>query len=130
VKRSIELDKLLRDAHFPSICIHSDMPQEKRIERYRDFKEFKTRLMVATDVFARGIDVERVNVVFNYDMPDTSDTYLHRVGRAGRFGTKGLAVSFVSSEKDGQVLNSVQERFVVEIKTLPDKIEPSTYMTA
>jgi len=130
VKRSIELDKLLRDAHFPSICIHSDMPQEKRIERYRDFKEFKTRLMVATDVFARGIDVERVNVVFNYDMPDSSDTYLHRVGRAGRFGTKGLAVSFVSSEKDGQVLNSVQERFVVEIKTLPDKIEPSTYMTA
>jgi len=71
-----------------------------------------------------------VNVVFNYDMPDTSDTYLHRVGRAGRFGTKGLAVSFVSSEKDGQVLNSVQERFVVEIKTLPDKIESSTYMTA
>jgi len=129
VRRSVELDKLLCDAHFPSICINSDMPQDKRIKRYKDFKDFKTRLMVATDIFARGIDVERVNVVFNYDMPDSPDTYLHRVGRAGRFGTKGLAISFVSSDDDGTVLNKVQERFVVEIKTLPAKIDSSTYMS-
>jgi len=119
----------LCDLHFPSICINSDMPQDKRIKRYKDFKDFKTRLMVATDIFARGIDVERVNVVFNYDMPDSSDTYLHRVGRAGRFGTKGLAISFLSSKDDGGVLNKVQERFVVEIKTLPAKIDSSSYMS-
>lgn len=52
--------------------------------------------MVATDLFGRGIDIERVNVVINYDMPDSADQYLHRVGRAGRFGTKGLAISFVT----------------------------------
>jgi len=86
--------------------------------------------MVATDIFARGIDIERVNVVINYDMPENSNTYLHRVGRAGRFGTKGLAISFVSSETDAEVLNSVQERFAVEVKTLPQEIDSSTYMTS
>lgn len=60
--------------------------------------------MVATDIFGRGIDVERVNIVINYDMPDSSDQYLHRVGRAGRFGTKGLAISFITTEEDESVL--------------------------
>jgi len=86
--------------------------------------------MVATDIFGRGIDIERVNVVISYDMPENSDTYLHRVGRAGRFGTKGLAISFVSSDQDAIVLNSVQSRFVVEINKLPDEIDASAYMTS
>jgi len=130
VKRATELNKILQECNFPSICIHSDLKQEERIDRYKKFKDFQSRIMVATDIFGRGIDVERVNVVINYDMPDSADTYLHRVGRAGRFGTKGLAISFVASEKDASVLNGVQERFVVEIKTLPDTIDASTYMTA
>ena len=61
--------------------------------------------MVATDVFGRGIDMERVNIVINYDMPDNSDQYLHRVGRAGRFGTKGLTITFVSTVEDNKVLD-------------------------
>ena len=60
--------------------------------------------MVATDIFARGIDIERVNIVINYDIPDNSDSYLHRVGRAGRFGTKGLAITFIASENEKKVL--------------------------
>lgn len=79
VQRAIELDKLLRECNFPSICIHSQMPQEERIKRYKSFKDFEKRIMVATDVFGRGIDIERVNIVINYDMPDGADTYLHRV---------------------------------------------------
>ena len=63
--------------------------------------------MVATDIFGRGIDIERVNIVINYDMPDSSDTYLHRVGRAGRFGTKGLAISFVSSSEEKKTLEKI-----------------------
>jgi len=86
--------------------------------------------MVATNIFGRGIDIERVNVVINYDMPESSDTYLHRVGRAGRFGTKGLAISFIANKADADVLNSVQDRFVVNIKSLPDEIDASTYMTS
>jgi len=128
VGRAIELNKLLDECNFPSICIHSGLKQEERIDRYKKFKDFQARIMVATDIFGRGIDMERVNVVINYDMPENSDTYLHRVGRAGRFGTKGLAISFVSSDKDGTVLNSVQERFVVEVKKMPDEIDSSTYM--
>ena len=63
------------------------------------------------------MDIERVNIVFKYDMPEDSNTYLHRVARAGRFGTKGLAVSFVSSDEDASILNKVQERFDVQIRT-------------
>eukprot|EP01110_Echinostelium_bisporum_P011896 TRINITY_DN600_c2_g1_i2.p2 TRINITY_DN600_c2_g1~~TRINITY_DN600_c2_g1_i2.p2 ORF type:complete len:125 (+),score=60.43 TRINITY_DN600_c2_g1_i2:472-846(+) len=103
------------------------MSQEDRIEQYRKFKEFKARIMVSTNLFGRGIDIERVNVVINYDMPESADSYLHRVGRAGRFGTKGLAVSFVTSEDDKKVLAEVQSRFVVSVPELPDEIDASTY---
>lgn len=60
--------------------------------------------MVATDIFGRGIDIEKINIVINYDMPNSSDQYLHRVGRAGRFGTKGLTISFISTKEDLEVL--------------------------
>jgi len=130
VSRASELNKLLMDCNFPSICIHGGMKQEERIEKYKKFKDFQSRIMVATNIFGRGIDIERVNVVINYDMPENSDTYLHRVGRAGRFGTKGLAISFVSSKEDGEVLNEVQSRFVVSIPELPAEIDASTYMNS
>jgi len=128
IQRCIELNKLLVDCNFPSIAIHKNLKQDERIEKYKKFKDFQARIMVATNIFGRGIDIERVNVVINYDMAENSDTYLHRVGRAGRFGTKGLAISFVSSADDGQVLNEVQSRFVVSIAQLPDEIDASTYM--
>eukprot|EP01104_Vermistella_antarctica_P004089 TRINITY_DN145_c0_g1_i1.p1 TRINITY_DN145_c0_g1~~TRINITY_DN145_c0_g1_i1.p1 ORF type:complete len:396 (+),score=153.05 TRINITY_DN145_c0_g1_i1:1225-2412(+) len=130
VSRANELNKLLVDCNFPALCIHSGMKQDERIERYRKFKDFESRIMVATNLFGRGIDIERVNVVVNYDMPENPDTYLHRVGRAGRFGTKGLAISFVSSKDDGEVLNGVQQRFAVNVPQLPDTIDASTYMTS
>ena len=130
VSRANELSKLLVECNFPSICIHSGMPQEERIARYKSFKEFQKRIMVATDIFGRGIDIERVNIVINYDMPDNADQYLHRVGRAGRFGTKGLGISFVSTAPDSEILNQVQDRFEVNITELPEKIEPTAYMTA
>lgn len=129
VARAIELNRLLEECTFPSICIHSRMSQEERIGRYKAFKEFQKRILVSTDLFGRGIDIERVNIVINYDFPDNSDQYLHRVGRAGRFGTKGLAISFVSSAEDEEWLQKVQERFEVNIPELPDQIETSTYMS-
>ncbi|KAL5190047.1 DEAD-box ATP-dependent RNA helicase 56 [Glycine soja] len=128
VSRAAELDKLLVECNFPSICIHSGMSQEERLKRYKGFKEGHTRILVATDLVGRGIDIERVNIVINYDMPDSADTYLHRVGRAGRFGTKGLAITFVSCSTDVDVLNNVQSRFEVDIKQLPEQIDTSTYM--
>ena len=84
--------------------------------------------MVSTDLLGRGIDIEKINVVINFDMSPDSDQYLHRVGRAGRFGTKGLAISFISSPEDEKVLADVQSRFEVKVEDLPATIERSTYM--
>lgn len=121
------------------------MNQEERLSRYQQFKDFQKvgnicamfieiiiemnfqRILVATNLFGRGMDIERVNIVFNYDMPEDSDTYLHRVARAGRFGTKGLAITFVSEESDAKILNEVQDRFDVNITELPDEIDLSSY---
>ncbi|WAR31700.1 DX39B-like protein [Mya arenaria] len=111
VQRCMALAQLLHEQNFPAIAIHRAMTQEERLSRYQQFKDFQKRILVATNLFGRGMDIERVNIVFNYDMPDDSDTYLHRVARAGRFGTKGLAITFVSDETDAKVLNDVQERF-------------------
>lgn len=134
--RSRELDRLLKESNFPSIHINGTMPQKKRIELYTGFKRSTARILVATNLFGRGIDVENVNIVINYDFPQPddksaeppADQYLHRVGRAGRFGTKGLAISFVATETDEKSLAAVQERFAVKVPALPDKIDPKTYM--
>jgi len=128
VSRCTALSQLLVEQNFPAIAIHRGMSQEERLSRYQQFKDFQKRILVATNLFGRGMDIERVNIVFNYDMPEDSDTYLHRVARAGRFGTKGLAITFVSEEADAKILNEVQERFEVDITELPDEIDLSTYI--
>nr|Q5ASK8.2 RecName: Full=ATP-dependent RNA helicase sub2 [Aspergillus nidulans FGSC A4] len=119
--RANELDKLLRECNFPSIAVHSG--------RYKEFKEFNKRICVATDVFGRGIDIERINLAINYDLPADADSYLHRVGRAGRFGTKGLSISFVSTPEDEQVLKDIEKRFEVALPEYPEEgVDSSTYM--
>merc|ERR1712087_23125 len=130
VARAVALDKLLVECSFPSIAIHSGLNQEDRIARYKQFKEFQKRIMVSTDLFGRGIDIERVNIVINYDMPEDSDSCLHRVGRAGRFGTKGLAVSFISGDEESGILRKVQERFEVNVGEMPSQIDTTSYLNA
>ncbi|GCE98213.1 suppressor of the cold-sensitive snRNP bioproteinsis mutant brr1-1 [Zygosaccharomyces mellis] len=127
--RANELTKLLNASNFPAITVHGHMKQEERIARYKAFKDFEKRICVSTDVFGRGIDIERINLALNYDLTTEADQYLHRVGRAGRFGTKGLAISFISSKEDEEVLNKIQERFDVKIAEFPEEgIDPSTYL--
>nr|XP_027193578.1 DEAD-box ATP-dependent RNA helicase 56-like [Dermatophagoides pteronyssinus] len=75
-----------------------------------------------------GIDIERVNIVINYDVPDSSDSYLHRVGRAGRFGTKGLAITFVTCGEDEKLLEEVQNRFETKLEPMPEIIDSSLYI--
>jgi superfamily II DNA/RNA helicase len=128
VQRCMALAQLLVEQNFPAIGIHRAMTQDERLSRYQQFKDFQKRILVATNLFGRGMDIERVNIVFNYDMPEDSDTYLHRVARAGRFGTKGLAVTFVSEEADAKVLNDVQDRFEVNITGLPEEIDIASYI--
>jgi ATP-dependent RNA helicase UAP56/SUB2 len=128
VRRATELNRLLCECNFPSLCIHSGMRQEERLAKFQSFKNFEKRILVSTNLFGRGIDIERVNIVINYDFPGESDTYLHRVGRAGRFGTKGLAISFVATEEDETILAEVQGRFEVSIPELPEQIDVTEYM--
>merc|ERR1711904_134141 len=110
--RAEALAKLLNSGQFPTTFIHGRMKQEERIRKFGDFKNYGKRILVSTDLMGRGIDINKVNVVINYDLPPLDnirdkepgkkitfnravDQYLHRVGRAGRFGTKGLAITFV-----------------------------------
>lgn len=134
VDRAKKLTELLKQKLFNPICIHSSLKQEERIKNYDLFKANGSRLLVATDLFGRGIDIERVNLVINYgkryfysDFPTDRDSYLHRVGRAGRFGTKGLAINFVKPDEetnddkktDKEILMDIQNGFKVKISELP-----------
>mmetsp|Transcript_22659 Transcript_22659/g.50078 ORF Transcript_22659/g.50078 Transcript_22659/m.50078 type:complete len:435 (+) Transcript_22659:58-1362(+) len=143
VKRALALDGILRESNFPSLTLHElpkqfqhkadpkdTLKQASRIERFKLFKDFKKRILVTTDLFGRGMDVERVNIVINFDIPADDTMYLHRVGRAGRFGTKGLAVTFMASMEDEQVLKKVQSRFEVTIGEMPDAIDQTSYLNA
>jgi len=130
VRRCKELNKLLQECNFPSIAMYGKLDQDERLKLYNQFKEYKSRIMVSTDLTGRGVDFERVNIVINYDMTEGPDQYLHRVGRSGRFGTKGLAISFVTSDADMTTLEAVQKRFEVKIKELPEEIDVASYMTS
>jgi len=126
--RAANLNLLLKNCAFPSICVSSEHKQPKRLQLFKEFKEYKHRILVSTNLFGRGVDIERVNIVINYDMPQDSDEYLHRVGRAGRFGTKGLAITFVATPEGEETMKAVQERFKVKVTPLPDEIQTSDYM--
>jgi len=123
VDRAKALNSVLLESGFPSVCIHSRMEQEERINIYKQFKDVEKRIMISTEIFGRGIDFQGVNIVINYDMPKGTDDYLHRVGRAGRFGTKGIAITFVKDDDDKKVLEETQSRFEIKIEDLPEKLE-------
>jgi ATP-dependent RNA helicase UAP56/SUB2 len=99
-----------------------------RLKVYQQFKDYEARILISTEIFGRGVDFQGVNIVINYDMASGSDDYLHRVGRAGRFGTKGLSISFIATEEDEKILSETQERFEVKIEPLPETIDSSYYM--
>ena len=97
IQRCEALSDILTQNGIPSIAIHADLPQEERIAKFDAFKDFKKRIMVATELYGRGVDFLKVNTVINYDMSTDAEAYVHRVGRAGRFGTKGITITFLAS---------------------------------
>ena len=112
------LAHILATLNYSVIPIHKGLNQVERMSRYNEFMMSEKRILVTTNLLGRGINVQRVNLAINYDTPETSDGYLHRVTRAGRFGTEAKVLSFVSSEKDANMLTNVQEQFDVEIKKI------------
>ncbi|TKC34148.1 hypothetical protein EI555_002760, partial [Monodon monoceros] len=120
VECCMALARLLLEQNFPAIAIHRGMAQEEQLSCYQAVQ--------GLPVVDRGTDIERVNTVFNYDIPEDSDTYLRHVARAGCFGTKDLAITFVSDENDANILSDVQDRFEMNVAELPEEINISTYI--
>jgi translation initiation factor 4A len=96
IKRVTDLHEAMLQDNFPVCCIHSGMEKMERDAAFRDFKCGKHRVLISSNVTARGIDVQNVGVVINFDVPKDVHTYLHRIGRSGRWGRKGVAVNFVT----------------------------------
>jgi translation initiation factor 4A len=102
-------------------AIHSDLPQQDREKVMREFRTGATRVLITTDLLARGIDVYQVSLVINYDLPRQKETYIHRIGRSGRFGRKGTAINFVAPE-DKEDLEALQKFYNTSIEELPSDL--------
>lgn len=128
IQRCEALSDILTQNGIPSIAIHADLPQEERIAKFDAFKDFKKRIMVATELYGRGVDFLKVNTVINYDMSTDAEAYVHRVGRAGRFGTKGITITFLASEEDQKVFDDLLKKYPnIKAAPLPDVIDKSIY---
>jgi ATP-dependent RNA helicase UAP56/SUB2 len=128
IPRCETLSDILTKNEFPSIAIHADLPQEERIRKFNSFKEFKSRIMVATELYGRGVDFLKVNTVINYDMSIDAEAYVHRVGRAGRFGTKGITITFLASDEDQKVFDELLKKYPnIRADVLPEVIDKSIY---
>ena len=128
IQRCEALSDILSQNGIPSIAIHADLPQEERISKFDAFKDFKKRIMVATELYGRGVDFLKVNTVINYDMSTDAEAYVHRVGRAGRFGTKGITITFLASDEDQKVFDDLLKKYPnIKAEALPDVIDKSIY---
>jgi len=102
-------------------CIHSGLPMNERAKVMSEFRSGVTRVLISTDLTARGIDVYNVSIVINYDLPTQKETYIHRIGRSGRFGKKGNAINFILPEEKDQ-LDMIQKFYDTHIEQLPQDL--------
>jgi ATP-dependent RNA helicase DDX6/DHH1 len=120
------LAKKITELGFSCYYIHSKMQQDDRNKVFHAFREGTVRNLVCSDLFTRGIDIQSVNVVINFDFPKTSETYLHRAGRSGRFGHLGLAINLITQD-DRDALFSIERELGTHIDPIPSAIDESLY---
>ena len=108
--------------NFVVSVIHANLSQMQRDKTMKEFRLGKSRILIATDVISRGIDVQQVQVVINYDIPKHLETYIHRIGRSGRFGKKGIAINFVT-EPEFERLERIQNFYNTQIDEMPEDIK-------
>jgi len=121
-KRVDELAKQLKEKEFTVSAMHGEMDQVTRDLIMREFRTGTTRILISTDLLARGIDVQQISVVINHDLPSRKEQYIHRIGRSGRFGRKGTAINFVTPREAG-FLKELQEFYQTQINELPADLE-------
>ncbi|CAL9079784.1 unnamed protein product [Musa textilis] len=126
VNRVELLAKKITELGYSCFYIHAKMLQDHRNHVFHDFRHGACRNLVCTDLFTRGIDIQAVNVVINFDFPKNSETYLHRVGRSGRYGHLGLAVNLITYE-DRFNLYRIEQELGAEIKQIPPQIDQAIY---
>ncbi|KAI9209556.1 DEAD box ATP-dependent RNA helicase [Polychytrium aggregatum] len=112
------LTEKMREANFTVSSMHGDMPQKERDAIMQEFRQGASRVLITTDVWARGIDVQQVSLVINYDLPNNRELYIHRIGRSGRFGRKGVAINFVKND-DIKILRDIEQYYSTQIDEMP-----------
>lgn len=111
----------MREANFTVSAMHGDMPQKERENIMEEFRSGGSRVLIATDIWGRGIDVQQVSLVINYDLPTNRELYIHRIGRSGRFGRKGVSINFVKSD-DVSTLRDIEQFYSTQIDEFPSNI--------
>jgi len=112
------LTEKMRAANFTVASMHGEMTQQERDSIMGSFRKGENRVLITTDIWARGIDVQQVSLVINYDLPNNRELYIHRIGRSGRFGRKGVAINFVKSD-DIRILRDIEQFYSTQIDEMP-----------
>ena len=124
-RRKVEwLAAKLREANFTVSSMHGDMPQKERDRIMEEFRAGNSRVLIATDVWGRGLDVQQVSLVINYDLPNSRELYIHRIGRSGRFGRKGVGINLINfvTNEDISVLRDIEQYYSTQIDEMPMNI--------
>lgn len=119
------LAEKMKEKNFAVSAMHGEMEQSARDAVMEEFRSGASRVLIATDIWGRGIDVQQVSLVICYDLPTNRELYIHRIGRSGRFGRKGLAINFVR-EEDVRLLRDIEQFYSTQIEEMPSNV--SDYM--
>mgnify|MGYP001262955606 CR=1 FL=1 len=116
-----EIYKSLSEEDFPVSMIHGELSTDERKTTMNEFKSGQTRILLSTDLLSRGIDIQQLSLVINFDLPRSKETYIHRIGRSGRYGRKGVAINFVT-ERDLENLQIIRTFYNTKIEEMPQNI--------
>jgi translation initiation factor 4A len=122
IKRVADLYDAMKEDNFPVCRIHSNMDRNERDVAFKEFKNGKSRVLISSNVTARGIDIQQVSIVINFDIPKDIHTYLHRIGRSGRWGRKGVGINFIT-RRDLSKIKEIENYYACEIKEMPINLD-------
>jgi len=118
VKRVSDLHDAMKEDNFPVSAIHSSMDKSERDIAFNEFRSGKARVLISSNVTARGIDIQQVSIVINFDIPRDIHTYIHRIGRSGRWGRKGTGINFIT-RRDIQTIKEIEKYYNTQISEFP-----------
>lgn len=121
IKRVQDLYEAMCEDGFPVCRIHSNMEKSDRDRAFNDFRNGTSRVLISSNVTARGIDIQQVSVVINFDLPKCVHTYLHRIGRSGRWGRKGVGINFIT-RRDIGLLKKIEQHYSTQINEMPSEL--------